>query len=167
MVAGILQIVSVAHRLQGVKRVTLRFSDDVRVQATVQPAKVAPKTVPAVILKPDKKRILTRRQALQWLDRKDIQKGLKAWALEWPAFVPPPGTRLRPNLVQIDIGRKVEWPLERFRYVTMGQADGMALLRHDGRLVCLVFRQVVNTKKLSLCSPGDVALQPHKRKKTL
>jgi len=160
-------VIAAAHQLKGVKRVTLRFSDNVRVEASVLPVKVAPNTVPAVVLKPDRKRVLTRRQALQWLGGKNIQKGLKVWAIEWPAFLPPSGTRLRPNLVQVDIGRKVEWPLDRFWYVRMAQADGMALLRHDGRLVCLVFRQVAGTKSLSLCSPGDVALQPHRRKKFL
>jgi len=149
-------IVAPAHRLQGVDEVLIRFADGKSCRAKVEKA-TENKSVPLVRLLPKRSEALKGRVALKWAPRKRVVKGLKAWAVEWPAITPPPGNTLRPNLILSEIGKKVEFPLQRFVYVAMASADGMPLISHRGELLCVIFRQVPGTKRTSLCSPGDVA----------
>lgn len=97
-----------------------------------------------------------KRPALAW-HKDEVAPGTRVWGFELVYQRLPDGERRAPVLVDADLGSPVEYPLERFFYVGVKNADGMPLLNARGELVCVVFRQVPGTTR-SLCTPQAAAL---------
>ena len=147
--------------LRGARELTVRFSDGLQTRATLQQGADPQQSAVAQVV-PVTSGVLDMRDALVWSGA-TLQRGRRAWALEYPAnvvwdtrqtFATP-----QPVLVDTVIEEKVEWPLERFRYVSLKEADGLGLLDEKGRLLCIVFRSVPGSSR-SLCAPRDAALAP-------
>ena len=149
---GASSVLAPEGRLAGVASATLTMTDGAVVAATVvHPSDLD--ELPLARLQPLDASALASRLALAWAPEDALVPGVRGWGIEWPAGVlrgadPPP-----PTLVDTELTEKVEYPLERFWYVPVRQADGMALLDASGRLLCVVFRQVPGAERLSLCAP--------------
>jgi hypothetical protein len=157
---GSLAVLAPAHRLRGVQEVTLEWPDGLRVRARVDPPNDADHT-PAARLVPDDPALLQTRVALEWADQSGLaaaeaaEEGTRqVWAVEWAGRS---SEAWRPTLVHAQLLGSVEPPLERFRYATVEAADGLALLDHQGRLRCFVFRGVPLLRQRSLCAPTPAA----------
>jgi hypothetical protein len=150
-------LIAPTHRLAGVAQVTLQREDGRELAARVIAAPDAQR-IPFVRLVPDDPKALAGLTPLRWHAPGDVQEGLRVWGVEWPEGATVPDGKVHPVLVDAAIGERVEHPLDRFWYVALRSADGLALLTADGKVVCAVFRRVPGTERSSLCSPADAAL---------
>lgn len=153
--------------LRGVDQVEVRFRD-----GRISPARVLhPKRdrdkIPLVRLALTDATVLQGRPKLAWAEPEDAAPGTPGWTVESADFRPPDGSAPPPVLVDTAVGDAVEWPLDRLNYVTLARADGRPVLDADGRILCIVYRQVPGTERSSLCVGRDFALKavtPKERK---
>ena len=161
-IEGKARVLAPTHRVAGVEQAELELADGRRVSGSFNPAD-ASSAIPFQEFKADKEDALKGVKTLKWTDGKPPEEGALLWALEWPLGQQLPNSRAQPILIRTTAGVSVEPPLERFRYVALGRADGLALLNHEGLVQCLVFRAVPGIENKSLCAPQNAVLSPLKR----
>lgn len=152
-------ILAPAHRMRGVRQATLRLGSGEEFVVEVQPSET-PDEVPFVRLSvvdgPSPERLMT----LQWAPDDVITDGRQGWLLEVGHNAGELRGEALPVVARATLGRTVESPLERFRYVSARSADGLPVLDGQGRVLCVVFRAVTGVDGTSLCAPRAVALNP-------
>ena len=151
-------VVAATAWLLGAQDVSLDLGGGRRLPAAVRPPAGDPREVPLVLLAPADPKPLASRPVLHWMRADALREGLRLWAIEWPVPTSSPDDLAAPVLVDTALGAQVEHPLERFWYVPVDHAAGLALVGPDGAVACLVFRAVPGTKGLSLCAPAAAAL---------
>ncbi len=164
---GHASVVAPLLALRGVDTVEVRFRDGRVSPARVQHPKGDRDAIPLVRLILSDPTVLRGRPTLAWADPDDATPGTAGWTVESADFRPPDGSEPPPVLVDTAVGDAVEWPLDRLNYVGLARADGRPVLNADGRILCVVYRQVPGTERTSLCVGRDFALKavtPKERK---
>lgn len=145
--------------LRGVDTVEVRFRDGRVSAAHVQQPKRDRDAIPLVRLILSDPTVLQGRPKLAWAGPDEATPGTAGWTVESAEFRPPDGSEPPPVLVDTAVGDPVEWPLDRLNYVSLARADGRPVLDADGRILCVVYRQVPGTERTSLCVGRDYALR--------
>lgn len=146
--------------LRGARDIEVRFRDGQRSAATPRWPERDEDKIPLVRLDLQRPEVLEGRKVLEWAEPEAVVPGAVGWVLEEAGFHPPDGSPPPSVLVDSGLGEAVEWPLDRLFYVALARADGRPLLDADGRILCVVYRQVPGTERTSLCAPREVALTP-------
>ena len=157
---GHARVLAPDHRLRHASDIRLVFADGREVAARARFGQNKLETPLAEIVARDAegRKHFARYAPVQWAPDEDVEDGRRAWVLERPLAQPRPG-KTTPVLVDTALGEKVEYPLERFRYIRLQGADGAGVLDAEGRLLCVVFRAVPGTAT-SLCAPREAAQMP-------
>ena len=161
-IEGKARVLAPSHRIAGVEKAELELADGRRVSGAFAPA-IATASIPFQEFKTEREDALKGVKTLKWTDGKPPEEGTLLWAIEWPLGQQLPNSRAQPILIRTSAGVSVEPPLERFLYVGLGRADGLALLNHEGLVQCLVFRSVPGIENKSLCAPQNAVLTPMNR----
>ena len=148
------QVLVPTHRVTGIDKAEIELADGRRIKARFR-VDEADAFSPFRVLVPDNESALQGIDPLKWSGQTKPLEGLMLWAIGWPTGQQLPNVKARPILVRTVLGPRVEPPLDRFLYVDIGRADGLALLTHEGRIQCLVFRAVPGTVGKSICSPQE------------
>lgn len=149
------------QRLQGITEVSVEWADGTRAKATVQPPE-DPNNSPLVLLKLKDTKSLPKFAPLVWSAEESPSPGVFLWAIEWPIAHQLPNVDARPVLIRTSLGPSIEPPLQRFFYVNLSRADGLALLTSAGEVACILFRPVPGHAKRSLCAPKSTLLNSTK-----
>jgi hypothetical protein len=152
-------ILAPAHRLRGVRRATLRLGSGTRFAVAVQPSDT-PDEVPFVRLSILEAPIPEGLMTLTWAADASVAEGRQGWLLEAPLNSGEMRGAASPVVARATLGHAVEPPLERFVYVSARRADGLPVLDGQGRVLCVVFREVPGVEGTSLCAPRAIALSP-------
>ena len=160
---GKMHVVAPTARLFGATWVELELFDGRRIPARLQPLEGSPRDIPLMRVIP--RRPMTGVEALKWAPPSTGAEGLRVWGVSHSASIMP-GGRAVPILIDGALGKPVESPLERFRYVGVGRVDGLALLNRHGAVVCIVFRAVPGMQDRSLCTPRAAAFTEAVAKRT-
>ncbi|MGM0575729.1 MAG: hypothetical protein ACQEXJ_08385 [Myxococcota bacterium] len=145
-----------ASHLARATDVEVEFGDGRETRARVASEDVDDDT-PLVHLEVEDPDALVGRHTLRWAPADALEEDRRAWMLERPNVRGPDGEMLRPVLVDTALGPKVAHPLGRFRHAPVRDAEGLALLDAEGRVLCVVFRRVPGAEQRSLCTPEDAA----------
>ena len=163
-VGGEARVLVPTHRVSGVKRADIELSDGRRVPGIFD-LENASESAPFQILAPRDPDVMKGVSALKWTKKASPPEGLMLWAIEWPLGQQLPNSTAQPILIRTSLGSPVEPPLERFFYVALGGADGLALVDHEGFVQCLVFRSVPGIQAKSLCAPENAIFKSVARSK--
>ncbi len=160
---GHLRVLAPDHRLRHADGIRLVFDggEEVPVTARFGEDKLETPLVELTLSHPlgeESQKKLERYEPLRWAPDESVEDGRRGWVLELPLWRSRRG-RVSPVLVDTALGDKVEYPLERLRYIQLKDADGVGVLDVEGRLLCVVFRAVPGTAS-SLCAPRQAALEP-------
>ncbi|MEZ4266959.1 MAG: hypothetical protein R3F39_11315 [Myxococcota bacterium] len=164
---GPVSVVAPLLALRGVDEVEVRFRDGRSSPARVLQPKGDHDAIPLVRLELRDPTVLKGRLVLGWADADSLVSGAYGWTIESADFRPPDGSEAPPVLVDAAVGEPVEWPLDRLHYIGLARADGRPILDADGKILCIVYRQVPGMERTSLCVGRDDALRavkPRERK---
>jgi hypothetical protein len=155
---GVATVIAPSLALRGVGRVEVRFRDGRSSPASVEQPVGDRDATPMVRLTLADPTALKKRPVLTWAGRDEVVPGAVGWMIEPANFRPPDGSEPPHVLVDTGVGAAVEWPLDRLNYVSVERADGRPVLDADGRVLCIVYRQVPGVERSSLCVSGQDAL---------
>jgi len=156
-VEGQSKVLVPTHRVKGVSKAEIELADGRRIASEID-LDANDDSIPFKVVSPLVPEDLKGEKSLSWVSDKSPVTGLMLWAVEWPIGQQLPNSKARPILIRTTLDERVEPPLDRFYYVNIGRADGLALLTHDGAIQCIVFRAVPGMKRKSLCAPQNAVL---------
>lgn len=160
---GSLSVLAPAAYLRGASKIEVERFDGKKTPVTAKWPTKRSDEIPLVVLVPVQKDGFKGLKGVKWADPKKVVVGLRVWGVELSATRMPDGERAK-ILLDAQVGKAVEYPLERFFYVGLGRADGQALLTADGTLACVVYRTVPGTRNTGLCTSKTAALKMPPRK---